>query len=510
MPTPGGRLVAFLQRRGKLAGSLAVILLLILKRLRDAPRKVRWLRGPPLLGVVLKVFQGLREHALLDMYDRWHQRLGPTFAYCAPGKMVVATIDPKNIEHVLKTKFDNYVKGHVFAEPFTDLLGDGIFNADGEMWHRQRKTASRMFTKRQFETHIWKAIEANTAKVGRILERSEGTLDMFNLMNRFTLDTIGRIGFSKDIGSLEDPSSPFLRSFDRAQQILILRFWTNPAWKVLRWLGVGWERELKEHLGRLDGYARGIVRELRQKAEAGQDDSFVGLFMKEEQAAPAARSPELQEKFMRDLVLNFLIAGRDTTAQCISWTLFELTQHPAVAAKARQEVLDVCGEGPVTFEHLKSLQYVRAILDEGLRLHPSVPYDGKLCLGKDTLPDGTVVPAGCIIQYIPYAQGRCKDIWGEDACSFRPERWLEMPRRPSSFAFAAFNAGPRECLGRRLAEAEMAALVSTVVRDFDMRLEVEPSSVRYDAQLTLGMCGLPVSVRRCRRAYGVAEPLAGA
>lgn len=500
------RLAGIVQRHGGVSSGIVVILLLVLKRLQDMPRKVQWMPGLPFLGSLFQVVHGLRTFTLLDLYAKWHRKFGLTFAYSVPGKLAVATIDPKNLEHVLKTNFDKYAKGHVFAEPFTDLLGEGIFNADGEAWHRQRKTVSRMFTKRQFETHIWRVIEKNTAKVASILDRTEGTLDVFGLMNRFTLDTIGQIGFSKDIGSLADPSSPFLRSFDRAQQILMLRFWSNPAWKIMRWLGIGWERELKEHLKRLDVYARGIVQELRQKMEAGEDSSFVGLFMKEDALREVDATS--QETFMRDMVLNFLIAGRDTTAQCISWTLFELTQHPRVVEKARKEIAQVCGEGRVTFEHIKSLHYIKAILDEGLRLHPSVPFDGKLCVAKDTLPDGTVVPAGCIVQYTPYAQGRCQEIWGKDACDFRPERWSEMEKRPSSFAFSAFNAGPRECLGRRLAELEMAALLATILRDFDFRLEVDPTSIRYDVQLTLGMSGLPLSARRC--AGGPGERIAGA
>jgi cytochrome P450 len=304
------------------------------------------------------------------------------------------------------------------------------------------------------------------------------------------LDTIGQIGFSKNIGSLEDPSVPFLNSFDRAQQLLLLRFWVNPAWKLLRFFGIGWEPELKKHIVQLDRYAREIVQELQ--AKDGEDNSFVGLFLK----SSSDRNAEEQETFMRDMVLNFLIAGRDTTAQCLSWTLFELTQHPAVVQRIREEVAQVCGNEMIKYEHVKSLTYVQAVLDEGLRLHPSVPTDGKLALADDTFPDGTDVKAGCLVQYSPYAQGRCKEIWGEDAYSFRPERWQEMPSKPSAYTFSAFNAGPRECLGRRLAQMEMIIFLATVLREFDIALDADPASIRPMMQLTIGMNELPLSWRR--------------
>jgi cytochrome P450 len=476
-----------------------IYILFYLRRRKGMPKKVAWVPSPPLVGSLFTILRHTRSKTFLDVISQWHVTLGQTIAYHLPGKVMISTIDPRNIEHFLKTNFKNYIKGHIFGEPFTDLLGEGIFNADGEIWHYQRKISSAMFTKNAFENHIYTVVDQNTAKVMDILDRTKETIDTFNLMNRFTLDTIGQIGFSTSVGSLEDPSSPFLKSFDRAQQILLLRFWVNPAWKLMRFLGVGWEPELKEHLERLDTYARGIVQQLRAKVEVGDDNSFVGLFIKSESSKSnketqvnAAR----QETFLRDMVLNFLIAGRDTTAQCISWTLFELTQHPVEIKRIREEVAKVCGDGPVKYEHIKKLSYVQAVLDEGLRLHPSVPMDGKLAIDDDTLPDGTDVKAGAIVQFTAYAQGRCKEIWGEDACSFRPERWQEFPNKPSSFMFSAFNAGPRECLGRRLAEMEMTIFLATVLRDFDVTLDADPASVCPDAQLTIGMNALPLKWKR--------------
>mmetsp|Transcript_11092 Transcript_11092/g.20772 ORF Transcript_11092/g.20772 Transcript_11092/m.20772 type:complete len:495 (+) Transcript_11092:72-1556(+) len=485
------------QRQMNFCVGLGIAFFLYIRRRRSMPRKVTWVPAPPLLGPLFQILQGLGSCTLFDIMSHWHHTLGKTIAYHVPGKVLISTIDPVNLEYFFKTNFRNYIKGHIFAEPFTDLLGDGIFNADGDMWYHQRKISSKMFTAKQFENHIWAVVETNTSKFVNILDETKGTIDTFNLMNRFTLDTIGQIGFSKNIGSLENPSSPFLKSFDRAQQLLILRFWVNPAWKIMRIFGLGWEPELKKHLAQLDCYARGIVRELRQKVTQGDDNSFVGLFYKSEwnKGGDVAQ----QETFMRDMILNFLIAGRDTTAQCLSWTLFELAQHPLVVQNIRKEVAEVCGDGPVKYEHIKRLRFVQAVLDEGLRLHPSVPFDGKVTVADDVLPDGTVVKAGNLLAFVPYAQGRSKEIWGEDAHTFRPGRWLEMPSKPSPYMFSAFNAGPRECLGRRLAEMEMTLFLATIVREFDFTLEADPASIHYDAQLTIGMNELPLSWRRVSR-----------
>merc|ERR1711966_393967 len=114
-----------------------------------------------------------------------------------------------------------------------------------------------MGTASLFKEHIWAVVRRNARTLRDILESStnaEKPIDVFNLMNRFTLDSIGEIGFGKSIGSLEDPSSPFLASFDRAQQISFWRF-RNPFWKVMRFFGVGTEKETREHFDRLDTYS---------------------------------------------------------------------------------------------------------------------------------------------------------------------------------------------------------------------------------------------------------------
>eukprot|EP00435_Cladocopium_sp_Y103_P025577 s487_g6.t1 len=186
------------------------------------------------------------------------------------------------------------------------------------LWHMQRKTASRMFTAQRFKDHIWHVVQKNSAKVQSLLTDAadtQETVDVFRLMNRFTLDTIGEIGFGTDIGSLDDPTSPFLASFDHAQKAAFYRFiLPGPVWRCLRLLGVASEHNSSLHFRLLDDYSRQVVRDLSAHIGsngAAGSNSFVGLFLQD----AASKGEQLSENFLRDLVLNFLIAGRDTTAQ---------------------------------------------------------------------------------------------------------------------------------------------------------------------------------------------------
>eukprot|EP00929_Paragymnodinium_shiwhaense_P049169 TRINITY_DN2481_c0_g1_i1.p1 TRINITY_DN2481_c0_g1~~TRINITY_DN2481_c0_g1_i1.p1 ORF type:complete len:537 (-),score=106.59 TRINITY_DN2481_c0_g1_i1:285-1811(-) len=449
------------------------------------PRGAPTLPGYPFFGCVVDQLRAMFERRRYHWLHNWHKKLKTdTMIMVMPHEYWVETADPKNFEHVLKGNFDNYVKGPLWKSPLKDLLGDGIFNVDGEMWYHQRKLASQMFTQKAFKSHIWQVVNKNTAKVVELLRNQAAgeVIDIFNLLNRFTLDTIGEIGFAKSVGSLEDPETPFLRSFDRQQQICVLRF-VNPLWKLQRFLGVGEEAEGPKHLKLMNDYAQQTVRELREDLDGEGGNSFVGLFLKD---ARACGLP-YDDAFLRDMVINFVIAGRDTTAQALAWCLFRIMQNPAVQQKMREEIQEVCGEQDLMYDDLNRLKYVHAVINEALRLHPSVPLDAKVALADDTLPDGTWVPRGCVIAYNIYSMCRSTKLWGADAEVFRPERWLELKETPSPYVYPVFNAGPRECLGKRLSYVEMKALLVSVLRSVDLTLAMPAEDVGYDCQLTLGM-----------------------
>lgn len=484
------------------------ILLAAWRRRRRRPRCPGIDGGHWLLGNLPDVYQAAMRHEHLDRLVEFHEKHGPTFCVDFPGKpWLLDTVCPRNVEYILKNQFSNFEKGSWMKTPLNELLGDGIFNVDGPLWYAQRKTSSRMFTAQLFKDHIWHVVKKNSQKLSRILETASDqceTVDIFKLMNRFTLDTIGEIGFGTDIGSLDDPSSPFLASFDHAQIASFYRFiLPAPLWRIIRFLGLGSEKGSARHFQLLDDYSRKVARELsaeiQKEGSCKTGPSFVGLFLQE----VLGKGEKPTEQFLRDLVLNFLIAGRDTTAQALSWAVFLLIEHPNVEAKLLQELEEVLGterpeetEGP-TYEQISQMPYLQAVVNEALRLYPSVPIDSKVARTDDTLPDGTFIVAGTVVQFNPYSMGRSKSLWGPDAASFRPERWLEMKEVPSPYLYCVFNAGPRECLGKRLAYMEMKACLATILRRVSLKLTVSRDLIRPSASLTIGMsCGLPCTVHR--------------
>merc|ERR1719436_1564234 len=259
------------------AAATAVVAVQVYQRWRSQPRNVAYKPRVWPIGHLCVVAKGMRGCRLHEQIKQDFDDLGEETMYwdLPMQPPLIITVDPANVEHILKGNFENYPKGSLFGPRMFDLLGDGIFNADGALWHSQRKTSSKMFTANKFKNHIWKVVDRNSAKVVKILcESGDSSIDMFNVLNRFTLDSIGEIGFGADIGSLEKPDSPFLQSFDRAQQIIMTRF-VSPGWRMFRLLGLGMEWNTGKHIGALRDYSKKIVRDLRDGLDSDAGDSFV-------------------------------------------------------------------------------------------------------------------------------------------------------------------------------------------------------------------------------------------
>ena len=159
-------------------------------------------------------------------------------------------------------------------------------------------------------------------------------------------------------------------------------------------------------------------------------------------------NPNITNKELRDVIINFIIAGRDTTAQALSWCMFELCCNKNIQEKARNEINEIkssSSNNSNLYNDIQSMKYLEMICLESLRLHPSVPKECKHCFKNDVLPDGTKVYAGDLVCFSPYVMGRNENLW-DDPLEFRPDRFVN-DMKPNPYKFTAFQAGPRQCLG---------------------------------------------------------------
>ncbi|KAI9075170.1 hypothetical protein K1719_042901 [Acacia pycnantha] len=432
--------------------------------------------------------------------------------------LVTVTCDPKNLEHILKLRFDNYPKGPTWQSVFHDLLGDGIFNSDGDTWLFQRKTAALEFTtktlRQAMSRWVSRAIKFRFCPILAAAQQKQKPVDLQDLLLRMTFDNICGLAFGKDPQTLSPnlPENGFALAFDRATEATLKRFiLPEVIWKFKKLLRLGMEEALTQSLEHIDQYLSDIINarklELLSNQQQGENgttvhhDDLLSRFMKKKES--------YSDEFLQHVALNFILAGRDTSSVALSWFFWLCIQNPKVEEKILVELCTVLMEtrgsavskwmdDPLVFEEVDRLVYLKAALSETLRLYPSVPEDSKYVVKDDVLPSGTFVPAGTSVTYSIYSIGRMKSVWGEDCLEFKPERWLSADGKKievnDSYKFVAFNAGPRICLGKDLAYLQMKSIAASVL--LRHRLSVAPGHrVEQKMSLTLFMkYGLKVNV----------------
>ncbi|KAF9301849.1 hypothetical protein BGZ74_006198 [Mortierella antarctica] len=455
------------------AKALGVYVLYILFKYRSTamgakPRKdIVGPRGLPLIGNVITIL-GIPRNQLAQHNAMMHRKYGKVWCYTVPkiGR-IIRFNDPDILEHVLKTNFWAYEKGALLRDNVSDLLGQGIFAVDGHQWKWQRKLASHVFTVKGFRTYTSEVFVQEGQKVvdylGKIADQGR-VIDLQEVFYKFTLDSFGEV-------SLFDAS-----------------------WRLREWY-TGVDKQISRDKKIVVDFALGIIRKRREEGYNKPQKDLLQLFMDSE----GDDGKPLSEEMLKDLCLNFIIAGRDTTAQALSWMFYLLHRsavNKGILPKLVSEISSSLGNSSPTYEVLKQMKYAEACLYESLRIYPSVPRNLKTCVQDDVWPDGTKVYKGESVAWHPWAMGRNEAIWGPDAEVYNPERWM-TGEKPSSSKFPAFHTGPRTCLGQQFATVEAVTIMSLLFRSFTFELMDPHTEPEYTAGLTLNMAkGLPVRVKR--------------
>lgn len=466
---------------------------------------VYWYRRMPSCPrpLTLPILGTLNFYPEMDNNTRWMCNLtksfeGKTWA-CSPGGAGGAGVwvmisDPECVEHILKKNFTNYVKGPEFSSIFNEVLGQGIFNVDGDAWKLQRKTASHLFNTNTLKNWMLDVFISNGNQLIDLMANKDshcwvdGKVDLQDMFQRFTLDSIAEIGFGCGVDAInsqkqeditvaasedEVSGSTFGMAFDVAQTAAVWRF-LYPFWRFRKMIGTPTEKRLCLAKQVLDKFAYKLIAQRRQEdASLLQDKPDVlSWFMRlrDEHNQPYS------DEYLRDVIMNFMIAGRDTTANALTWVFYLLSQHPDVLRKLRKEVESEAPKGQINWQALKNMKYTEAVVREALRLYPSVPRDPKYAVVDDVLPDGTFVPAGTFCMYLPHAMGRLEHLWGKpagfnsDADVFDPERWMDPDFKVDPYKYPIFQAGLRTCLGMHMAILEAKCLTAMLCHRFDFEV----------------------------------------
>jgi cytochrome P450 len=395
--------------------------------------------------------------------------------------------DPDLIRYVLIDNAANYPKDDLQLEKLQPAVGRGLLTADGEGWRLQRRTVAPLFRPDAVAAYLvpMAASVAEMLTRWEIHARTGATIDVAREMTALTYDIISRTVFSHEIETSPEVMGEAITTYFEALgridlwDVLPLPRWlprpafirARPAQKIFR----------DEVLRLFDRRRARVVA-----GEAVPDDLVTRLI--------AARDPEtgapLSDSVIHDNLVTFIGAGHETTANALAWTLFLLSQFPDADARVATEAGSF---GAPDVDALAGLTGTRMILEESMRLYPSVPFLSRQALGRDMIGE-VAVAAGTRILIAPYVLHRHRTLWTDPDLfipeRFAPEKRAKIPR----FAYLPFGAGARICVGMTFAMNEALLALAMIARRFRLTLG-EGANVMPFARMTLRpLNGLPMRI----------------
>ncbi|WP_374157659.1 cytochrome P450 [Mycobacterium sp. G7A2] len=409
-------------------------------------------RRLPLIGDVLSFDADTPSQSAMKL-----AQLGPVFEFRFLGaRYVVAAGSDVVAELNDESRFCKHVGPDI--EALRLLGGDGLFTAynDEPNWQRAHDVLMPAFSQqamRQYHAIMFDVADELTARWD---ERE--TVDVSADATRATLETIGRCAAGHPFGAFdsEDPH-PFVEhmvaGLKGSDRVGVLRQTFLPRWFARRA-----ERHVLVHAAAMHRIADEIVAE-RLREGPGRHDDLLELMLQS----------DLEPANIRYQLINFLVAGHETTSGALSFALYFLARHPEIADRARAEIAEVWGEQQrPDFDLIAKLRYVRRVFDEALRLHPTVPgyyraaRDDTLLAGVHPMRKGDWVLA---LTMTLHRDPR----WGDDPDAFDPDRFApeNVKARPAGL-YKPFGTGPRSCIGRQFALHEAVLLLAVLLRRYEL------------------------------------------
>lgn len=406
------------------------------------------------------------------------------------GRAIVIS-DPGALERVLLDNAANYHKDTLQRRIISKGLSNGLLTAEDEQWRVLRRMLAPLFSRRRIQSFAPAMMRVADAYTSRWSSREGDAVDMSAEMTRITLDVLQGTIFSDGLGhDIEQFRAAMRTYFDTIGRIDpfdvlglpdIVPRWTRLSVRgALRFFDRAVDTIIANRRARLAEDPDGVERDiLTLLLEAHDPESGRGL----------------SEAEVKANIITFIAAGHETTANALTWSLFLLSQSPEWSRRLTAEAERYAAE-PAESAADRMVE-TRAVIEEALRLYPSLPAISREAIGPDELAGHPVRP-GEMVVIAPYVLHRHRRLW-ERPDHFDPRRFLPGARdRIGRYAYLPFGAGPRVCIGQAFALQEATLVLSAIMRDF--RIALAPGTTVWPLQrLTLRpRDGLPMLLTRRR------------
>lgn len=441
--------------------------------------------GPTPLDMA-RVFRSVRRDPLTFL-ERVSAQHGDRVSFPVPGAPALLLNDPEDVRHVLQGAARGWDKRTVQYGALARVTGQGLLASAEPSWIEHRRTAAPAFHHQRLEAVSDEVrAAADTALAAGLADLVPGTsrvVDVAALTHRVGLDAVGRALFSAD---LSGHAQQLLDATSDAA-VLVVRLGRSVL-PTAKWAPTPTNVRLRLTRRRLDAITAQIVAERRSHGRAGSGsaygDDLLGLLL----------DSGLTDAEVRDELVTMVIAGHETVAAALTWTLMLLAEHPEAQERVRAELAAL--PGPVSLlDHRERIPWTRAVIDEALRLYPPAWAISRRATGPDVL-GGTEVPEGTLAIISPWVVHRRADLWPEPL-AFRPERFLDPGAGRTGYL--PFGLGPRLCIGREFAIGEMAVLLDRLLATHRVGLPDGWRRPRPQAQVAVHPeGGMPLLLTRLR------------
>ena len=364
--------------------------------------------------------------------------------------------DPEGFQQVLTKHAKNFTKSPIDARILGPATKEGLLSVHGEQWRRQRRAVAPMFAHRHMSDlapMITETINAFKAKIDR-----NPDVELNVAMADLTFDVLAKSLLGDPEGLDRDRLKVATRRVVTSAGTLRPDDMLPLPRGVPRPIGLRGMRALKLLKQAADDL-------LAMRAETPGDD-LVGLLTS---ATDPKTGKPLSKTERRDNLIGFFIAGHETTALTLTWALYLVGMHGPTAARIREEVLEVAGEGDISYEAMGKLTFTRAVIDETMRLFPPAPIMNRECVEPCEVL-GRQMEVGDVLLLTPYVMHRTERLW-DNPHAFDPDRFIRQPELKAKGApYMPFGAGPRICVGMAFAVMEAVMALGTLVRDYDVQI----------------------------------------
>lgn len=404
------------------------------------------------------------------------------------GRVAVVS-DPAAIRRVLLENCDNYEKDWLQRRVLSAGLIGGLLTAEGQNWRVQRRALAPLFARKTVMNFSSAMISAANNMVERLAQHENEVTDVAVEATRVTLEVLERTIFSDGLGrDAEDIRMAMKRYFETIGRIDPFDMFGVPDFlpRPGRW-------KLRPMLRVFESAIDTIISTRRERITNDPDGAPRDILTFLLEASDPETGEALTEAEIRANILTFIAAGHETTANCISWSLFLLSKSDLWRERVRAEA-DRVFKGPLD-GLADRLVETRAVIDEANRLYPPISAISRAAKGSDELA-GHPIKRGTMVVIAPYVLHRHRALW-EKPTTFDPNRFLGDARQSiDRFAYLPFGVGPRICIGATFAIQEASIVVASIVRHF--RFEMAPGHMAWpELKVTLRpRGGLPMILRR--------------